>query len=60
MSSDQRNNSGCLFPFGDDFLPIFMFFFHLNQADTITPQFDQEDDVELDEDDDGGDEDEEI
>jgi len=37
-----------------------MFFFHLNQADTITPQFDQEDDVELDEDDDGGDEDEEI
>lgn len=30
MDSDQNNNSGCLFPFGDDFLPIFMFFFHLN------------------------------
>jgi len=26
MGSDQNNNSGCLFPFGDDFLPIFMFF----------------------------------
>ena len=31
MGSDQNNNSGCLFPFGDDFLPIFMFFFHVNQ-----------------------------
>ncbi len=29
MDSDSNNNSGC-FPFSDDFLPIFMFFFHLN------------------------------
>jgi hypothetical protein len=50
MGSDQNNNSGCLFPFGDDFLPIFMFFFHLNQADSSATQFDEDnedDDQEL-------------
>jgi hypothetical protein len=50
MTSDQNNNSGCLFPFGDDFLPIFMFFFHLNQADNPKPLFDEDDEEE---DDDG-------
>ena len=30
MGSDHDNNSGCLFPFGEDFLPILIFFFHLN------------------------------
>lgn len=29
MDSDNNNNPGC-FPFSDGFLPIFMFFFHLN------------------------------
>ena len=57
MDSDQNNNSGCLFPFGDDFLPILMFFFHVNQPNTGASGFDEEDeeedeeDVEQDEDD---------
>ena len=44
MSSDQNNNSGCLFPFGDDFLPIFMFFFHVNQPDPGGSGYEDEDD----------------
>ena len=32
MDSDSNNNPGS-FPFSDDFLPIFMFFFHLNDPD---------------------------
>lgn len=54
MTTSSENNPGCLFPFGDDFLPIFMFFFHLNQADSIAPQFDEddEDDEEEEEDED--------
>ena len=51
MGSDQNNNSGC-FPFGDDFLPILMFFFHLNQAESSAPQYMDDDD------DDDGDEEE--
>ena len=53
MSSDQNNNSGCLFPFGDDFLPILMFFFHLNQPNPGASGFDdeEEEDEEQDEDD---------
>jgi len=43
MSSDPNNNSGCLFPFGDDFLSIFMFFFHMN-APNPTDQQGEEDD----------------
>ncbi len=43
MGLDQNNNSGCLFPFGDDFLPVFMFFFHLNQPDPGASGFDEED-----------------
>ncbi len=31
MSSERYNNSGCLLPFGDDFLPILMFFLSSNQ-----------------------------
>ena len=45
MSSDQNNNSGCLFPFGDDFLPILMFFFHVNQPNPGARSFDDEDDA---------------
>ena len=47
MGSDKNNNSGCLFPFGDDFLPILVFFFHINQPST--PQFEEEDEDEEDE-----------
>ena len=55
MGSDQNNNSGCLFPFGDDFLPILMFFFHVNQPNPGEPSFDDDDeDEEQDEDTDGG------
>lgn len=43
MTSDQNNNSGCLFPFGDDFLPILMFFFHVNQPNPGASGFDDED-----------------
>ena len=43
MGSDQNNNSGCLFPFGDDFLPILMFFFHVNQPNPGASGFDEED-----------------
>jgi hypothetical protein len=49
MGSDQNDNSGCLFPFGDDFLPIFMFFFHLNQDETGAAQLDEEDEDDADE-----------
>lgn len=58
MTSDQNNNSGCLFPFGDDFLPILMFFFHVNQPNPGVPSFDDEDEEE-DEEDEEQDEDEE-
>lgn len=53
MSSDQNNNSGCLFHFEDDFLPIIMFFFHVNQPNPGTSDFDDEhkEDKEQDEDD---------
>jgi len=50
MGSDQNNNSGCLFPFGDDFLPILMFFFHINQPNPSAPGFDEEQEDEEDED----------
>ncbi len=33
MDPDLDKNTGCLFPFGDDFLSVFMFFFHLNAQD---------------------------
>ena len=46
MGSDQNNNSGCLFPFGDDFLPILMFFFHINQPNLSASDFDEEEDEE--------------
>jgi hypothetical protein len=46
MTSGDNNNSGCLFPFGDDFLPILMFFFHVNQANSSNPQFDEDDEGE--------------
>ena len=49
MSSNQNNNSGCLFPFGDDFLPIFMFFFHVNQPNPGASGFDDDEDEEQDE-----------
>jgi len=42
MDQDRRSNSGCLFPFGDDFLPIFMFFFHLNDPDPLQSQIEEE------------------
>lgn len=42
MSSDQNNNSGCLFPFWDDFLAIFMFFFHLQPPNPGSPFFDDD------------------
>ena len=58
MGSDQNNNTGCLFPFGDDFLPILMFFFHVNQPHPGVPSFDDEDEEE-DEEDEEQDEDEE-
>lgn len=59
MGSDQNNNTGCLFPFGDDFLPILMFFFHLNQPNPGASGYENEDyeddeDEEQDEDTDGG------
>jgi len=45
MGTNQDHDSGCLFPFGDDFLPILAFFFSINDprhnAYTI-----QEDDLE--------------
>ena len=46
MGSDQNNNTGCLFPFGDDFLPILMFFFHVNQSNHGASGFDDEDEDE--------------
>ena len=48
MGSDQNNNSGCLLPFGDDFLPILMFFFHVNQPSPDTSGFDEEDEDNVD------------
>ena len=48
MSSDQNNHSGCLFPFGDDFLPILMFFFHVNQPNPGASIFDEEDEDDQD------------
>lgn len=58
MGSDQNNNSSCLLPFGDDFLPILMFFFHLNQAESGVPQFDEEiDEEEAEDQNDDGDDD---
>jgi len=52
MTSDQNSSSGCLLPFGDDFLPILMFFFHVNQPNPDTSGFheDDEEDEEQDED----------
>lgn len=55
MGSDQNNNSGCLFPFGDDFLPIFMFFFHVNQPNPGVPGFDEDEDDECEEQDEDAD-----
>ena len=49
MTSDQNNNTGCLFPFGDDFLPILMFFFHVNQPKPGESGFDDEDEEDNDE-----------
>ena len=42
MDSDQNNNSGCLFPFGEDFLPILAFFFHVNQPNPGATGFDED------------------
>lgn len=42
MSSDQNNNSGCLFPLWDDFLAIFMFFFLLQPPGSGSPFFDED------------------
>ena len=47
MTSDQNSSSGCLFAFGDDFLPILMFFFHVNQPNPGTSGFEDEDNVLL-------------
>lgn len=58
MSSEHNNNSGCLFPFGDDFLPILMFFFHVNQPNSGASAIDEVDEEE-DEEDEEQDEDEE-
>jgi len=44
MSSDPNNNSGCLFPFGDEFLSIFMFFFHMNAPNPTDQQGEEDDD----------------
>ena len=52
MGSDQNNNSGCLFPFGDDFLPILMFFFHVNQPNPGASGFDEEDEEDEEQDED--------
>jgi len=57
MSSDKDNNTGCLFPFGDDFLPILMFFFHVNQPNTSSSNFDDEDEEDEDEEEEEQDED---
>lgn len=46
MTSGQNNNTGCLFPFGDNFLPIIMFFFHVNQPNPGAPSFDDENEDE--------------
>lgn len=44
MNPDNpNNNSGCLFPFGDDFLPIFMFFFHMNAPNPPEQQGEEDD-----------------
>lgn len=43
MNTDNNNRTGCLFPFGESFLPIFMFFFHLNQPPPETISLDEED-----------------
>jgi len=55
MSSDQNNNSGCLFPFGDDFLPILMFFLDVSQPNPDTSGFDEEDEEDEEQDEDEGD-----
>jgi len=54
MSSDHNNNSGCLFPFGDDFLPILMFFLHVNQPNPDTSGFYDEDEEDEQQDEDDG------
>lgn len=51
MDSDQNNNSGCLFPFGEDFLPILAFFFHVNQPNPGATGFDEDDEENGDSDD---------
>lgn len=51
MASDQNNNTGCLFPFGDDFLPILRFFFHVNQPNPGASGFDEDDEENEDEED---------
>mgnify|MGYP001336526567 FL=1 len=48
MGSDQNNNTGCLFPFGDDFLPILMFFIHVNQPNPGASIFEEEDEDDQD------------
>ena len=54
MGSDQNTNTGCLFPFGDDFLPILMFFFHVNQPNPGASSFDDEDEEDEEQDEDDG------
>ena len=54
MSSDHNNNSGCLFPFGDDFLPILMFFLDVNQPNPGASGFDEEDEEDEEQDEDDG------
>ena len=51
MTSDQNNSSGCLFPFGDDFLPILMYFSHVNQPNPGASGFDEDDEENEDEED---------
>ena len=54
MGTNQDHKSGCLFPFGDDFLPILVFFFNINDprnnAYTIEKDEDLEDEDPEDED----------
>jgi hypothetical protein len=55
MTSDHNNNSGCLFPFGDDFLPILLFFLDVNQPNPGASGFDDEDEEDEEQDEDEGD-----
>lgn len=51
MDSDQNNNSGCLFPFGEDFIATLAFFFHVDQPAPGASGFDEDDEENGDSDD---------